>query len=35
MQDIVGEELSNAAAGRKDVATALQDAQDRINATLE
>lgn len=35
MQDIVGEELSNAAAGRKDVKTALADAQDRINDVLK
>lgn len=35
MQDIVGEELSNAAAGRKDVATALKDAQDRINDVIK
>lgn len=34
MQDIVGEELSNAAAGRKTVEQALTDAQDRVNALL-
>lgn len=34
MQDIVGEELGNAAAGRKTVEQALTDAQDRVNALL-
>jgi multiple sugar transport system substrate-binding protein len=34
MQDIVSEELGNAAAGRKSVEQALQDAQDRVNALL-
>jgi len=34
MQDIVSEELSNAAAGRKQVEQALTDAQDRVNALL-
>jgi multiple sugar transport system substrate-binding protein len=34
MQDIVSEELGNAAAGRKSVEQALQDAQDRVNGLL-
>ncbi|WP_197024677.1 sugar ABC transporter substrate-binding protein [Cellulomonas sp. KRMCY2] len=34
MQDIVSEELGNAAAGRKPVEQALNDAQDRVNALL-
>jgi len=34
MQDIVSEELSNAAAGRKSVEDALKDAQDRVTALL-
>lgn len=34
MQDIVGEELSNAAAGRKSVEQALTDAQERVNGLL-
>ena len=34
MQDIVSEELGNAAAGRKSVEDALADAQDRVNALL-
>lgn len=34
MQDIVGEELGNAAAGRKTVEQALTDAQDRVTALL-
>lgn len=34
MQDIVGEELSNAAAGRKSVEDALSDAAQRVNALL-
>ncbi len=34
MQDIVSEELGNAAAGRKSVEDALTDAQDRVNALL-
>ena len=34
MQDIVGEELSNAAAGRKTVEQALTDAQGRVTALL-
>ena len=34
MQDIISEELSNAAAGRKAVEQALNDAQDRVNALL-
>ncbi|HEY3437095.1 MAG TPA: sugar ABC transporter substrate-binding protein [Actinotalea sp.] len=34
MQDIVGEELSNAAAGRKTVEAALTDAQTRVDALL-
>ena len=34
MQDIVGEELSNAAAGRKTVEQALADAQERVNGLL-
>lgn len=35
MQDIVNEELSNAAAGRKDVKTALVDAQNRVNDAIK
>jgi len=34
MQDIVGEELANAAAGRKTVEQALTDAQTRVTALL-
>ncbi|MDQ2624575.1 MAG: sugar ABC transporter substrate-binding protein [Actinomycetota bacterium] len=34
MQDIVSEELGNAAAGRKSVEDALADAQERVNALL-
>jgi multiple sugar transport system substrate-binding protein len=34
MQDIVSEELGNAAAGRKSVEQALTDAQDRVNDLL-
>lgn len=34
MQDIVSEELSNAAAGRKSVEQALSDAQSRVNDLL-
>jgi multiple sugar transport system substrate-binding protein len=34
MQDIVGEELSDAAAGRKTVEEALTDAEQRVNALL-
>lgn len=34
MQDIVSEELSNAAAGRKSVEQALTDAQDKVNELL-
>jgi multiple sugar transport system substrate-binding protein len=34
MQDIVTEELGNAAAGRKSVQQALTDAQDRVDALL-
>ena len=34
MQDIVSEELGNAAAGRKTVEQALTDAQNRVNALL-
>lgn len=34
MQDIVTEELGNAAAGRKSVEQALTDAQDRVDALL-
>lgn len=34
MQDIVTEELGNAAAGRKSVDQALKDAQDRVDALL-
>lgn len=34
MQDIVGEELGNAAAGRKSVEQALTDAQERVTALL-
>jgi multiple sugar transport system substrate-binding protein len=34
MQDIVGEELSNAAAGRKSVEDALSDAAQRVDALL-
>ena len=35
MQDIVNEELSNAAAGRKDVPTALADAQKRVTEAIK
>ena len=35
MQDIVNEELSNAAAGRKDVSTALADAQKRVTEAIK
>ena len=34
MQDIVTEELGNAAAGRKTVEQALTDAQERVTALL-
>lgn len=35
MQDIVSEELGNAAAGRKSMAQALKDAQSKVNALLK
>ena len=35
MQDIVTEELTSAAAGRKTVAKALSDAQSKVNDLLK